>query len=292
MAYPLIASVVVPVYNAENTIRDCIHSLLELNYPKEYLELIFINNASTDGTANILNQYSDKIKIFYEENRGAAAARNKGILNASGEVIAFTDSDCIVEKDWLQNIVNPLKDEGIGIVGGKILSKRPCNKIEEFGEVIHDHYKAINEFKPAYVITMNWASRLSVLKEVGSFDESFIRYYEDVDLSLRISQAGYRFVHKPEAIVYHENEKNFSGLFREGFLHGYYSINYFKKHKVYLKQFGHSRFDLNSYIELVSSLVNFVLNQNPKYSICFFVFNIGKKFGKFTGSIIFCYLDL
>src|SRR5882724_8787927 len=83
-------SVIVPVYNAQETIRDCIDSLLELNYPKENLELIFVNNASTDKTHEVLKQYSNDIRIMYEAKRGPAAARNKGILNARGEVVAFT----------------------------------------------------------------------------------------------------------------------------------------------------------------------------------------------------------
>jgi glycosyltransferase involved in cell wall biosynthesis len=293
MAYLPMVSVVVPVYDAESTIEECIHSLLRLNYQKENLELIFINNSSADRTVNILNQYSDKIKILHEKKRGPAAARNKGLINAAGEVVAFTDSDCIVDKDWLQNIVNPLQDERIGIVGGKILAKRPCNLIEEFGEIIHDHYRAINEFKPAYVVTGNWASKLSVIKEIGFFDESFIKpAFEDVDLSYRISQADYKFIYKPEAIVYHRYEKTLFGLFQEGYRHGYFSVKNIKKHKIFLRQFGHRRFDLITYKELLSSLTNFVLRRNKNYSAFSFIFNLGKKFGKLFGSIRFCYLDL
>ncbi|MGH7801695.1 MAG: glycosyltransferase [Thermodesulfobacteriota bacterium] len=284
-------SVIVPVYNAEKTIAECINSLLRLNYPKENLELIFINNASTDRTENILNRYGEEIRILYEEKRGPSSARNKGLLNAGGDVVAFVDADCAVDKDWLKNIFLPLQDKSVGIVGGKILSKRPCNKIEEFGEKIHDHHKAINEFKPPYVITMNWSSRLSVLKEVSLFDESFIRC-EDVDLSYRISQAGYKFVYKPEAIVYHSNEKTLSGLFKEGYLHGFHSIKALKVHKVFFKQFRHRRVNIRSYIEILSSFINSVLGENQNSSLCYFVFNSGKKLGKFFGSIRFLYLDL
>src|SRR5437870_13786471 len=83
-------SVVVPVFNAQETIRECIQSLLDLNYPKANLELIFVDNASTDRTPEI------------------AAARNKGILHAAAEIIAFTDSDCVVDRDWLRHLIPPL----------------------------------------------------------------------------------------------------------------------------------------------------------------------------------------
>jgi glycosyltransferase involved in cell wall biosynthesis len=284
-------SVIVPVYNAEETIAECVNSLLGLNYSKENLELICINNASTDRTQDILDRHKKEIKTFHERKRGPAAARNRGLLNARGDVVAFVDADCVVDKNWLKNIVLPLQDVGVGIVGGKILSKRPCNNIEEFGEKIHDHDKAINEFKPPYVITMNWSSRLSVLKEVGLFDESF-RRCEDVDMSRKIFQAGYRLVYEPEAIVYHRNEKTFSGLFREGYLHGFYSIKALKVNKNFVGQFGHRRINLKSYKEILSSLVDFIRGQDHSHSLCYFVFNSGKKVGKLSGSLRHFYLDL
>ena len=284
-------SVVVPVYNAEKTLAECINSLLELDYPKENLELIFINNASTDRTGSILNQYDEKIRIFYEEKKGPAVARNRGLLNARGNIVAFVDADCTVHKDWLKKIVLPLQDEAVGIVGGKILSKRPCNKIEEFGEEIHDHEKAIDEYKPPYAITMNWSSSLSTLKEIGLFDESF-RRCEDVDLSYRIFRSGYKIVYQPEAVVYHRNERTLLGLFREGYLHGFGSIRALKAHEDFLKPFGHRRFNPSSYTKILSSLVNSIRGRDRNYSICYFMFNSGKKVGKFVGSLRYLYLDL
>src|SRR5262245_6871280 len=92
-------SVVVPVFNAQQTIRACIQSLLRLNYPKPNLELIFVDNVSTDRTPEILRQYQPDIRILHQSKKGPAAARNKGILNAAAEIIAFTDSDCVVDPD-------------------------------------------------------------------------------------------------------------------------------------------------------------------------------------------------
>ena len=284
-------TIIVPVYNAGKTIEGCINSILNLDYPKEKLELIFVNNNSTDNTDNILRKYKSDIKIFYEKKKGPAAARNKGLQNATGEIIAFTDSDCTVDRLWLKNIMSPLEDESVGISGGKILAKVPYNSIEKFGEFIHDHDSAINKFKPPYVITMNWASRLSVLKGMNFFNDEFIRC-EDVDLSHRIHTSGYKIVYTPDAIVYHRNEKTLIGLFKEGYQHGIYSVQFIKHYHDFFLKTGYRRINLNNYKKIISDIKHYVANGKDIESLYRAIFNTGKKFGKLLGSLKFSYLDI
>lgn len=290
MAYLPTASVIVPVYNGEGTLEGCIQSLLALNYPTEKLDLIVIDNASTDRTAEILRRYGNALRVVYEKKRGPAAARNQGLLHTHREVVAFTDADCVVDRDWLRHLVAPLQDRRIGIVGGKNLARTPHNFIEEFGEQIHDQDAAINSYRPPYVITMNWASRREVLEEFN-FDEAF-RRGEDGDLSYRIFQAGYGFCYRPEAVIYHSNERTLPGLFREGFLHGFYAVQVIKKHQVLVRRLGHRRFNGASYRALGSSLMSYLRGEEVNDSICTFVFNAGKKLGKVVGSVRFCYFDV
>ena len=288
--YMCMISIIVPVFNGEKTIQDCLYSLMAQEISQPY-EIICVDNASTDRTSQILEQYQGQIKMFHETKRGPAAARNRGLQNASGEIIAFTDADCVVEKDWLENLVDSLKEPDIGIAAGKILSKQPCNPIEKFGEEIHDHSKAIDVYRPPYAITMNWASRFSVLKESFFFDENFIRC-EDVDLSYRIFQKGYRLVFNPRAIVYHANENNYRGLWSEGFLHGYYSIPVLKKHHEFLKLFGHRRWNHRTYFDLAHHLIGSFRRRQQTVSRCQFAFNSAKKIGKMIASIRWKYVDL
>ncbi|MBR8831090.1 MAG: hypothetical protein N5P05_003797 [Chroococcopsis gigantea SAG 12.99] len=288
MSIPVV-SVIVPVYNGEKTIQACIESILQSNYPRRDFELIVVNNASTDKTGSILERYRDTIVILYESKRGPSAARNKGIKNAKGEYIALTDADCFVDYNWLSNIVLPLHDREIGIVGGQNLSKNPHNKIELFGEMIHDHFQAINVYKPPYVITMNWASRSSVLKEYNFFDENLLRC-EDVDLAFRIFQAGYKFFYQPKAIVSHHNEENFLGLFKEGFSHGFYSPLIYQKHEKFLQEYS-------KLLELHDSIYqriyrNFLLcfsNGDKINSWCAVVFDCGKIIGNIFGRYLNVY---
>jgi GT2 family glycosyltransferase len=283
-------SVVVPVYNAEDTLADCINSLLSLHYPREHVEFLLVDNASTDRTSTILASYRADIKILFEKKKGAAAARNTGLRHARGEIIAFIDSDCVADPEWLQNLILPLHDARVGIVGGRILAQSPINKIEAFGETIHDHNLSINAWKPPHAMTANWSSRLSVLRTVGLFDETFLRG-QDADLSYRIVQAGYQLVYEHEAVVYHRNKKTVSGLFMEGYTHGFHSVHLNKKHRVFLQQHGYRRFSKNSYVALWSSLVDAVLTNQSDSARYYFLFNLGKKVGRWCGSLRYLYLN-
>src|SRR5262249_30181146 len=143
--------------------------------------------------------------------------------NAHTETVAFTDADCVADRQWLRCIVEPLRDDRVGVVAGKNRARAEAKQIEKIGGDIHDQHQCIDVFQPPYAISMNWASRLAVLKEVDFFDPG-LRRCEDVDLSYRIFRNGYRLVYAPDAIIQHRNETNLAGLFREGLAHGYYSV--------------------------------------------------------------------
>jgi len=211
-------SVIVAAYNAQATLADCLASLLRLDYPRERLELVCVDNASSDATPRILAAHAGALRLCHEPRRGPAAARNRGLAESSGEVVALTDADCVVDPAWLRHLVAPLGDPAVGVAGGRILSRRPCNLIEAFGERIHDHARALGQFNPPYCITMNWAARRAVLDAVGPFNADLPRG-SDVEWSIRLGAAGYRFAYAPAAIVYHRNERTPWGLLHEGYTH-------------------------------------------------------------------------
>jgi glycosyltransferase involved in cell wall biosynthesis len=289
-ARPPKVSVVVPVYNAERTLDECLRSLLAQDFPEDDLEIIAVDNWSTDRTPAILREYSDRVRTVRRRKRGPAAARNRGIREARGEIVAMTDSDCVADPGWVRHVVAPLEDSAVALVGGRILSVRPCNTVEKFGEEIHDHEKAITVWKPAYVITMNWAARRSLLDTTGLFDEEFLRC-EDVDLAYRIVRLGHTVAYAHDAVIYHRNERTYAGLFAEGFVHGVYSVQAIKKHDVFLSGFGHRNFDRRSYVAIATSFRDYVEGRDADRSLCSAVFNTGKKLGKVAGSVRFGYFD-
>lgn len=290
MAYLPYVSVVVPAYNAEDTLDACLESLLGLHYPAERVQLIFVDNGSTDATPAMLQEHQPDIRVLHERRRGPAAARNAGLAVADGEIVAFTDADCIVEEEWLRNIVSPLEGQPTRAVGGLILATRPCNWVERFGERIHDHRSSIEQLDPPYVSGANWATPRSPLGD-RSFDES-LRRCSDVDLAYRLFQAGYSFLFQPGAVVYHRNERSLRGLLREGCLHGFYSVEARKKHRKLLEDRGHRGISWGAYARVISSLINAIRGREAAASVCESVFFGGKALGRVTGSLRFRHLGL
>jgi GT2 family glycosyltransferase len=284
-------SVVVAAYNAADTLEECLDSLLELRYPADQLELCVIDNCSSDGTAEVLHRYRGRVTVGSERRRGPAAARNAGLRATASVLVAFTDSDCTVEPGWLESLIAPLQDPRVGVAGGAIRARPPAGEIERFGEVIHDHQRAIEVFEPPYAITMNWASRRSLLEDVGGFDER-LRRVEDVDLSYRIVQAGYKLAFVPQAVVYHRNEHSLSGLLREGYAHGFHGVPVSKRHATLLAGYGHGRVNRVAYAEIGERLRRWALGADDVLSRCEAAFTIGKKAGKLAGSVRFGHLDL
>ncbi len=223
------ATVVVAAYNAAETIVPCLMSLLALHGLHRGAEIIVVDNHSTDRTRALVEQFAGQVRLLSEPVRGAAAARNTGIRAARGHVVAFTDADCVVEPAWLAALVAPLETPGVGIAGGPILSRHGANRIERFGEQIHDHRRAIEVEEPPYAMTANWASRRDLLLAVGLFDHQLVRG-QDVDLAWRIHRAGHRLVYVPDAIVRHRNERTIWGLMHEGYTHGWHGVRLGHKH--------------------------------------------------------------
>lgn len=110
-------SVVVPCWNGEQFLASCLNSLLDQTLPKRDYEVILVDNNSSDNTLSIARQYPD-IRIIQEKQRGAYAARNTGIKIARGEIIAFTDSDCVVDQNWLTSILRALSEDSVELVIG------------------------------------------------------------------------------------------------------------------------------------------------------------------------------
>lgn len=276
------ASVVVPVYNAEQTIEACVRSLVEQQYPAQR-EVLFVDNASTDGSLAILSKFKDQIRILSEPKRAPAAARNRGIGAARFPVIAFLDSDCVAGPGRLEQVVAPLADLTIGLTGGAVRAPDPRKAQELFGETVHDNQASIHRYRPPYVGTANGSSRKDLIEKLHGFDESFLRG-EDVDFSNHVPQAGFPLAYAADAVVYHGNEGTWCGLMRQGFTHGVAAIAVIQRHRAFYAGFGFKPRRWKVYRRLWRPFCAWMRGGDPA-SACSLVFEARTRAGRLVGSI-------
>jgi len=113
MEYPFV-SVIVGIRNEELFIEECIESLLRLNYPSDHYEIIIVDGMSSDKTRDLVQKYP--VKLLLNDKKNVAAARNLGVENAIGDLVAFTDGDCKVDSQWLKILVCEMQNAPYDVV--------------------------------------------------------------------------------------------------------------------------------------------------------------------------------
>jgi glycosyltransferase involved in cell wall biosynthesis len=183
-------SVIVPVYNGEVLLPLLLQSLSRLNYPADRLEILIVNNNSSDRTAEILTD--SPFTILFEPVPGAGTARNAGIRQAKGEFLAFTDADCVIEANWLNDLLAGFTDASVGAVAGTLEPHALNHPIERY-EALRLNcpgHRATHVFLPT-AVTANVMYRADVFAQVGTFLEC--TGGEETDLNWRMqTQTPYR----------------------------------------------------------------------------------------------------
>jgi cellulose synthase/poly-beta-1,6-N-acetylglucosamine synthase-like glycosyltransferase len=232
-------SIIILTYNSERTIDDCIESVMKLNYPKDEMEVIVVDGGSTDKTLDILKEYP--VKIIKHKKKGFASSRNIGLHSAKGEIIVFTDSDCIVDVNWLKELLRCFNSH-IGAVGGPCLPPKTntfgycVSALGYPGGGLASVFNKFNETKE--LSTCNFAMRREILNEIGYFDESFVYGGEDTDFVRRI-QKKYKLFFNPKAIVYHRPRERLVDFIKWWIRRGKGDV---ELHKKYLPAFPRSLF--------------------------------------------------
>ncbi|MEM2506061.1 MAG: glycosyltransferase [Nitrososphaeria archaeon] len=204
----MFVSVIVITKNNIKTIERCIQSLLNQNYPKEYLEIIFVDGHSSDGTSEVIELYSRKfpyVKLYYEDAGTMGWARNIGINGAKGDVIVFTDGDAFPEKEWLTKIVHIFEyDDSVAAVGGLDIltgANDTVSAIDSWRRLKKEfNVKAISKIK-----TVNFAMRRNAILACGGFDP-LLNHRDETELLARFYFKNKRakIVYDPDIIVYHQ----------------------------------------------------------------------------------------
>ena len=205
-------SVIVPAFNAERTIGDCLEALLAQDYPRERLEVIAVDNRSTDRTAAVMCRYPVRV-VAERRVQSSYAARNTGLAEARGAILCFTDADCLPEPGWTRALVAALADDDAGGAAGRIEAAPGTTLVESLqkDERVLDAANAFTRPALPFAQTANAAYRRVVFERVGLFDPSLVSG-GDLDLSWRMQRAGWGLAYAPEAVVRHRHRTTFRGL--------------------------------------------------------------------------------
>ena len=236
--YPFI-SVIIPAKNEERLIRSCITSLRQLNYPKDQFEILIIDGLSADRTAEVAREMG--ATVIRNEKQTVSPGRNIGFENAKGELIAFTDADCIVDKAWLSSCVKYFeKDDTVACVGGPNLT--PADE-SDFGKAVgfvfdqpvfaagSIHARELNEVKEVTSIPgCNAIYRQSVLSRVMPLDETMLTG-DDTLLNRKILDLGYRLLYTPDVKVFHYRRPSPKKLWKQFYRYAIGRLQVGKKDK-------------------------------------------------------------
>jgi len=211
-------SVVVCAFDAGRTLRQCLESLRGLNYPR--YEVIVVDDGSTDETPNIAASFAE-FRIIRQTHAGLGAARNTGARAARGEIIAFTDADCLADPDWLTLLVNTINTGSFDLCGGPNYAPEEDSRTAAC--------VAAAPGAPCPVLTAdnqaehlsgcNLALRAAALAQLGGFDPQFLGAGDDVDICWRALEAGMRIGFSPAAFVWHHRRNTITAYYRQQ--HGY-----------------------------------------------------------------------
>lgn len=280
-------SVVIPTYNEEKCIENCLNSVLSGSAAP--LEIIVADGGSTDNTVKIARNMG--VTVIENPHKHAAGGRNEGIKAAKGNVIAFIDADCIADKHWLEEIKNTFENEDIDGLGTYIEPAEFENKYERFWGIFSLKMIMTYGTEPYYVsqktlndafITASCAYTKELLKKLNGFDNWFANNAEDIDICWRALEAGAQLKYEPKAKIQAHSPTDLKGIKRKSFRNGFSSS---KLQKRYGKFFN---YDLTIYKALFSNLGKMFLGKDDAY---LFVIEIlwhlaGKYYGSFKVGVI------
>ena len=219
-------SIIVTTFNSEPTIEECLRSILEMDYPKQLLEVIVIDGGSTDATTELAKAYP--IKLVYSQ-LNPPAAYNLVLKDVTNEVIGLIDSDAKVERDWLRKLVKHLKESEVAGASGTVETWNNDRLVPRIIglELKYRYQRLPNTIER--VATMNLLLKTKVTLEIGGFDESLPTQY-DTDIGARLAKAGYSIAFDLEAKCYHFHRPTLQTFFKQQYKYGQNTWKLYFKH--------------------------------------------------------------
>lgn len=211
--YEPAVSVVINTYNRGWWLDRCLSSLEAQTYRN--FEVVVVNGPSTDSTSEVLDRWRGRIKAVSTPSRVLSVSRNEGIAVSAGDLVVFIDDDAVADPRWLERLAPAFLDPKTGGAGGLVYRMNgrdiefSCGTLDREGFVEWNRAEAGSHFdwsrgRLNTVSGNNCIFRRAALEQIGGFDERIEYYHDEADIVWRLERAGYRTVHRPNAIVYHE----------------------------------------------------------------------------------------
>jgi len=212
MRYPRM-SVIVCVYNAAQTVRDCCEGILSLDYPD--FEVIVVDDGSTDRTAEIVAEYP--FQLIRTPNRGLSNARNTGLGAATGEIVAYTDGDARPDPQWLAYLAAGFNETTHVGMGGWNIGPAGDGRIADCvanapGGPVH---VLLSDTEAEHIPGCSMAFRRQPLLDIGGFDPQFRTAGDDVDVCWRLQEAGWTLGFAPGAMVWHHHRNSLGAYWKQ-----------------------------------------------------------------------------
>ena len=211
-------TVVVCTLNRRDSLERALVALRDQTYPR--FEVIVVNGPSTDGSAEMLEQFADRARIFDFPEASVGRARNVGVQHAAGDVLAFIDDDAIPPPAWLEHMIAPFDDAQVGAVGGPVFDV-PLDRFDwkictstRLGAINTDSsgpiaiYQGVGVDPFAYLAGCNMGLRRTAVQAIGGFNSALPYPYEDTDVCCHLNDAGYSLEYIDEVTVRHDRAVN------------------------------------------------------------------------------------
>lgn len=225
--YEPTVSLLIPAHNEHEVIKNLLEKIIQLSYPQNKLEVIVVDDASTDSTGKIADEYAKVYKIIKVIHRdksvggkGKASALNAALKTATGEIVLCFDADYLPNKNIVERLVEKLSDPKVGAVQGRpVVINEPQNIVTRLvtlerigGYRVDQEARDILGLIPQFGGTVGGFKR-SVIRDLGGFDESMLA--EDTDLTFQVYLAGYKIRYANEAECYEEAVSTWKAYWRQ-----------------------------------------------------------------------------
>ena len=237
--HPMV-SVIVPVRDGVGVIEDCLRAMTEQTYPSDRLEVVVVDDESRDNTREYVEDVAQQwltegnrptLKIVPQEWAGAGAARNRGVQESAGSVVLFTDADCEPLEHWVEAIIAPFEDPGVGAVAGGYLTRQKSIVARMAQAEFEERYRFLDKHATIDIaFTHSAAVRRDIFLESGGFDERMPNNADDLELSYRLAVSAGRIVDAADAQIYSRHPETSGDYISNKFGIGYWCHLVFKQY--------------------------------------------------------------